>query len=413
MSQIELAEQINRAAALSTEYRHREVLAALEGAPYSTALGLALAAFSHSHLLAFDTARWLVDQALPHCKTDPATAALVGHTLLRLGDITFGEAILANVVDTVSPEFGGLLVLCALYLAENRPSAAIDAIARARAAFPYSAMGANMGGQVLASAAAMLGSPFLDSQGLEVPENFISTVQWRWAEMLNERPMLRALAPIHVVGDSHAQIFSGTTLFWPIVPEPMPALMAPFVTHNLGAVLGYNLGRYGTRIGGREKLDWLRATGRIPPGGTIMLSVGEIDLRAHVAPQAERQGVPETTVIDGIVASVIGVAEELIAAGHPVLLWAPIGAAPDRPGLNWYGTPAGTEPERNARVRAYNQRLAAAAAHRGIFVLSVFDMMVSANDLTDERFLFDGLHLGFWALPMIQEAFRRTFPIIA
>jgi hypothetical protein len=216
-----------------------------------------------------------------------------------------------------------------------------------------------------------------------------------------------------VVGDSHAQIFSGTTLFLPRFLEPIPHAMPPFIPYNLGAVLAYNLERYGTRTQGREKLDWLRATGRIPPGATIMLSVGEIDVRAHVFEQAERQGLPVTTIIDTVVAAEIRLAEDLMAQGHPIVLWGPIGTVPDDSATSWYGRPPRTEVERNQAARYYNEQLRREADRRGIFVVSVFDLMVDANNHSDGRLLFDGLHLGFWAIPMIQDAFRRTFPIIS
>ncbi|MFH1569080.1 MAG: hypothetical protein ABIL09_13875 [Gemmatimonadota bacterium] len=87
---------------------------------------------------------------------------------------------------------------------------------------------------------------------------------------------------LHVVGDSHARAFAG--------------VVAPEAVHWIGPVLMYSVARDGVP-GLRASREWLDRRGtlsgrqwldQVGPGDVILFVFGEIDVRCHLAEQADR-----------------------------------------------------------------------------------------------------------------------------
>jgi hypothetical protein len=94
---------------------------------------------------------------------------------------------------------------------------------------------------------------------------------------------------IHVFGDSHSALFSGTDARFSgdiTCQERNPHDVVPgFVTWDVGPALAYNLEKYIPRMEGA-----LLSYRQSDPEGGILLCFGEIDVRMHLVRQAEKRG---------------------------------------------------------------------------------------------------------------------------
>jgi lysophospholipase L1-like esterase len=86
---------------------------------------------------------------------------------------------------------------------------------------------------------------------------------------------------VHVVGDSHTQVFRHVPFF---------------VIHYLGAATAHNLIKEKNTTGSREKI--FKLLGRIKKRDIILLSFGEIDCRSQIYKQSKNQNRPITDLIN-------------------------------------------------------------------------------------------------------------------
>lgn len=169
---------------------------------------------------------------------------------------------------------------------------------------------------------------------------------------------------------------------------------------HLGPCLAYNADRYGSKNRLREKIEWLD-TNYLCQGDTIIVSLGEIDIRTQVYKRVNPGEVKNyKTVVDDVLFHYSNMLRMLKGQGYRVICYGPIGSMKDGTPYE-YGPREGSEAQRNAAGRYYNERLEQICKDEGLEFFTLFYDMVSENDLTDSRFLSDDkLHLGQYGYPL-------------
>jgi len=215
---------------------------------------------------------------------------------------------------------------------------------------------------------------------------------------------------VHVIGDSHVALFSGTDAMVDAWPRRSRDVHERFRTYRLGSVLAYRLPDWGTTSQGRERLLTALAFGRVPRGGTVLLSFGEIDCRYHLPKHVEESGREMEDVVRECARRYAGVVREVRDLGYSTFVWAVVpsreqaagGENPEYP--HW-----GSTRERNEITRAFNTAVAEELALDDIAVVSVFDEVMGAGGLEpDGRYYLDAVHLSSEALPLAVDALDRA-----
>ena len=138
---------------------------------------------------------------------------------------------------------------------------------------------------------------------------------------------------IVVVGDSHVNYFSGNEelSFIPIGYDVNTCHQVnglPITVLHLGPCLAYKSNQYGSTNRFREKLDWLLED-LIMEGATIICSLGEIDLRAHVFRETVRQQKDYQEIVDDIIRNYAEFMDYLNGKGFNVVCYGPIASQKD------------------------------------------------------------------------------------
>lgn len=211
--------------------------------------------------------------------------------------------------------------------------------------------------------------------------NFWITVQCR----LTRSPV------VHVIGDSHTQVFRG---------------VHPFRVTWLGAATAYNLDKSGSTTGSKEKLAAaLRHVHR--RRDVVLLVLGEVDSRIHIFNQyvkRERMQSMEE-LIDATIARYGLVVLRLKSAGYRIVIHG-VPATPYQD--NIYGVANYADEETRAViVGAFNTRLSAWCATNGIEYLDVYSVVSDERGFILRELTTDGTHLDARALPIYQEWVSR------
>ncbi len=209
---------------------------------------------------------------------------------------------------------------------------------------------------------------------------------------------------IHCIGDSHANLFSGVPFVQPSWPEPHEDLISLFRTYRLGPVLAYNLSRSGTRTRGREKLFAVLNT--IPIGSRVLFCFGEIDCRAHLLKQAEKQNRGTEDVVNECVDRYFSVIKEVSQMGYGVLVWHVPPSTRFIVKGGEYPT-YGTCLERNRVVHQFNRRLSELIEENSLKAISIFDRLVDRDGLTKIEYFRDSIHLSQKVMPFVIEEIRH------
>lgn len=211
---------------------------------------------------------------------------------------------------------------------------------------------------------------------------------------------------IHCIGDSHVSFFSGNDAIQPGYPELADDRIPCFRTYRLGPTLAYSLASENTRTRGREKL--FEIVHKLKGAGAhLLLCFGEIDCRYHLLKQSEQQQRPidavvkectrrYTSVVDEIrpffsgdiyIYNVIPSSREEIVAEFPTY---------------------GTCEERNHVSRLFNQNLATYCEQTGVHFVSIFDVLLASDGLTNMDYYMDQIHLSQKAQPLVMETLSRV-----
>ena len=216
---------------------------------------------------------------------------------------------------------------------------------------------------------------------------------------------------IHCIGDSHVSFFSGTDRLTPQWPEPSGTgdRLPFFRTYRVGPALAWSLGRDGTRMRGREKVEEVLRKA-VPPGAPVLFLFGEIDCRCHLLRQAETQGQTKAALAAECADAYFDAVLEL-AGTHPLLFCSlPASTQKSLEGEGEEFPTVGTCLERNAVIRAFHARLSGRCAEKGIALVDFFDSLVDAEGLTLPGYFRDEIHLSQRAMPFALEALRRAWP---
>ncbi len=204
---------------------------------------------------------------------------------------------------------------------------------------------------------------------------------------------------IAVIGDSHVNYFSGNEelSFIPVGYDVNTCDQVndlPITVFHLGPCLAYKSNQYGSTNRFREKLDWLLED-MILPGATIISSLGEIDLRAHVFKETARQEKSYQEIVDNILKNYADFLDFLSGSGFKVVCYGPIASQKDSCPVTEDHPRVGSEHERNSATKYFNDELSKICESRGYGFFTMFYDMVDEDLATREEFLSeDKFHLG-------------------
>ncbi len=226
----------------------------------------------------------------------------------------------------------------------------------------------------------------------------------------------RESATAVVLGDSHVNYFSGNEelSFIPIGYEVNTCEQVndlPLTVLHAGPCLAYKSNQYGSSNRFREKVDWLLET-LITEGSTIICTLGEIDLRAHVFKETERQQKSYQEIIDVILRHYAEFLDFLSESGYVVVCYGPIASQKDSCPVTEDHPRVGTEFQRNSATKYYNDELKKICEAKGYGFFTMFYDMVDENLETREEFLSeDKFHLGQYSEGLLREKLKGVMPV--
>ncbi|WP_026650962.1 hypothetical protein [Butyrivibrio proteoclasticus] len=237
----------------------------------------------------------------------------------------------------------------------------------------------------------------------EISQSFIEEANFDKA-LLRHRSEKTAV----VIGDSHVNFFSGNEdlSFIPIgqnVNTCQQVNGLPLTVLHLGPCLAFKSNQYGSTNMFREKLDWLIEE-FITEKSRIIVCLGEIDIRAHVFKEVEKQGVSYEEVVDGIVANYFEFLDFLAGKGFEVTCYGPVASQRD----SWPTTEdhprIESEKERNLATKYFNDKCQQLCELKGYSFFTMFYDMVDENMCTREEYMSaDMFHLGQFGAEKLKE----------
>ncbi len=216
-----------------------------------------------------------------------------------------------------------------------------------------------------------------------------------------------------VLGDSHVNFFSGNEhlSFIPIggnVNTCEQINGQPFTELHLGPCLAYKSDAAQSSSGFRVKLNWLLER-FISPGARILCAMGEVDIRAHVFKQCERQGKSYEEIVEDITKHYINFLLELKSLGFTVGVWGPIASQPDICPITQDYPRVGSEQDRNRATLYFTEKMQKICHENGIGFASLAGEMITNDYRTKMEFLSsDHCHLGQWAFSMAVEKLKSA-----
>ena len=210
-----------------------------------------------------------------------------------------------------------------------------------------------------------------------------------------------------VLGDSHVNFFSGNELLaYTSIGYDMHWCKTinniPVTALHVGPGLAYNSCKYGTTSRFLEKTEFL-LDNYIKKGTKILVTLGEVDCRAHVIRQSIKQGRDYHEIIEDITGNYIRYLKMVKERGYMVGCWGPVASqsesVPIHPDDKRYPR-YGTEIERNKATEYFNERMEQLCNEEGIKFITLFPMLIDENYKTcNDLYSEDGVHLGQKALP--------------
>ena len=219
---------------------------------------------------------------------------------------------------------------------------------------------------------------------------------------------------IVVIGDSHVNFFSGHEMldYTPVgndIHWCKTINEFPVTALHIGAGLAYNSMKYGTTCRFREKTEYM-LTNYIKPESRILVTLGEVDCRAHVFRQTEKQGRDYHDIIEDIVDNYISFLMHISKMGFRVGCWGPIASQSDKVPVHPDDPypKSGDEVSRNKATEYFNERMYHLCKESDIDFLSVFHELIDNNFRTKtEYYSSDGVHLNQSAMPLAVPLLKR------
>ncbi|MCR5671745.1 MAG: hypothetical protein K6G10_12130 [Butyrivibrio sp.] len=234
---------------------------------------------------------------------------------------------------------------------------------------------------------------------------------YNFEHVLNEH---REKKTIPVIGDSHVNFYSGNeelTLVsvlndintCPNVGE------RPFSCFHFGPCLAYSSSRHGAQNKALEKTEFLLEK-FFEGSEKVVVSMGEIDMRAHVFKQTELQGCTYEKVVDDIFDHYSLYLKMLKDKGHRVYCWAPIATQKDKFPKNQNVFPRyATEADRNRATAYFTEKLRDFCKKEDMVLMSILYDMIDDNYMTEEKYVStDHWHLGQAAFDKAQSIWKEA-----
>ena len=214
---------------------------------------------------------------------------------------------------------------------------------------------------------------------------------------------------IHCIGDSHVSFFGGkdeVAPSWTEFGAETWGINPMFRPYRIGPYLAYSVGTQGHE-GYRSLLVVL---GKIPRGADVMLVFGEIDCRAHLLRQRDRQARPLEDVAADCVARYFRTVDEVQSMGYRVIVFGGIPTGCEAAVRNDDGPWAyhGSARERNQTARLFDQNVVARCSAKGIRSLSIFDELVDEEGDTKREYFMDAIHLSQAAMPLVMARLKEA-----
>lgn len=215
------------------------------------------------------------------------------------------------------------------------------------------------------------------------------------------------------IGDSHVNFFSGNEELT-YMPIGHDINICPNVTGlkttslHLGACLAYTVNKIDSSTGFLNKLNYL-FDNFIVPGSTIIFTLGESDVRAHIGKQALLQNCSAFKVIDDIMVEYSKQLLHCKQLGYRVCVWGPIASQPDSYPLNPQFPRVGSELERNSYAMYFTDCLAAFCLKENIPFISILEEMLDENGRTKSEMLTtDQVHLSQCVFPLAKQKLNQA-----
>lgn len=202
-----------------------------------------------------------------------------------------------------------------------------------------------------------------------------------------------------VLGDSHTNFFSGNELlkFIPIgngINTCENIGQDEYTILHIGPGLAYTCCNENSKTNTYNKVKFL-CDEFIDEGASVIVSLGEIDIRVHILKQSELQENSIKEIILSVIDNYVKLLRMLKRKGYKVTCFAPIASQkddnPPDPNFPAYGS----EKIRNDITRIFNDELQNRCAENGITYISIFNKMLDEDGLTKKEYIStDGCHLS-------------------
>ncbi len=143
-----------------------------------------------------------------------------------------------------------------------------------------------------------------------------------------------------------------------------------------------------------------------------MFCFGEIDCRAHIVLQSEKQRKPTKDIVKDVVDRYFSVLQEVQTMGFNILVWNVIPSAPtdinSRINVPQEYLFHGTRDERNAVTIEFNTYLKKLAEANGMFFMDFFDKLMNEDKTVKlQYYCKDDIHLSQDAMPIVLDSLKR------
>lgn len=232
---------------------------------------------------------------------------------------------------------------------------------------------------------------------------------------------------IYCIGDSHISFFSGNNNMIEIYPIFHGSVLkyiksmiiytyrtlrfqtfdryTYFKVYRIGAVLAYSLNKQNTTLKGREKI--FRLLKRTPVGSRVLFAFGEIDCRAHIQKQAQKQQIEVSKVIDDTIKAYGEFLDEVQKLGYHVYVW---NAIPNIGNFISEEFPAiGTLEERMNIVNEFNNKVKNFCENSEKKFITIADELLDADNRIDKKYYMDDIHLSHLAMDLLKLKYSQYF----
>ena len=213
---------------------------------------------------------------------------------------------------------------------------------------------------------------------------------------------------IYAVGDSHVRFLAGRDegiYVWPggKYAIEFDGYSSRFTGLHLGPSLAFNLNKYGSATGTREKIEGLISSNVIPKGATVIFSFGEIDCRSHVCAHASKPGNSIHSVVENITRIYARFIDTVCEQGFRVAVWGV-------PATTWHTETldinypiVGSFSERQEAIRHFNKMMRHECRVRSLPFVCIFDQLHDRNGSVERELFCDLLHVSQKARYMIHQ----------